>query len=249
MKKLYKEVLAKDMGARGVSPACNEKCGQNARVPGKACLPVCRQAGFARTSKVIFLLAIMSCFAGSCFAWDDEITGTTEITGYYQQYRNFSFETGRDSWNFDPTRLSGGGFSVSHNFAYWFAIWSQFSFYGTANQEGVLYDNEGYAYPKSVRIIHNLEGLRYQTRQYGPLQFYGKAGVGFVHYSLFDGALSGTKFSAGYGGGANVWLHKNIGITLDVSHNLLNLPNLTDLDGREKFDSGMTYTTGLTFRF
>ena len=199
--------------------------------------------------KAILLLAMISCFAGGCFALDDEIAGTTEITLYYQQHRNFNFKTGQDGWDFDKTRLSGGGFSIAHNLAYWFAIWTQLSFYGTATQEGSLYDNMGYEYPKSVRIIHNLEGIRYQTRQYGPLQLYGKAGVGIVHFNLFDGAWSETKFSAGYGGGANIWMHKNIGITLDVSHHLMSLPNLTDLDSREKFDSGLAYTTGLTFRF
>ena len=30
------EVIANDMGARGVPPACSEKCGLNARVPGEA---------------------------------------------------------------------------------------------------------------------------------------------------------------------------------------------------------------------
>lgn len=203
--------------------------------------------------KGILLLAVIGSFAICCFASDDEIAGTTEITGYYQQYRNFSFNTGISEWNFEPTSLSGGGFSIARNLADWFAIWTQVSFYGTVNQGTVYIYAE---YPKSVRIIHNLEGIRYQTKQYGPLQFYGKGGVGIVHYSLFDGLLSGTKFSAGYGGGAHVWLHKHIGITLDVSHNLMNLPNLGDaftnpeaFEGREKFDSGLAYTTGLTFRF
>ena len=196
----------------------------------------------------ILSLAIIGSFAACCFASDDEIAGTTEITGYYQQYRNFSFETGYGDWNFSPTRLTGGGFSVARNLADWFALWTQLSFYGTVNQEGTVYDGV-YTYPKSVRIIHNLEGVRYQTRQYGPLQFYGKAGAGVVWFSFFDGALSGTRFSAGYGGGANIWLHKNIGINLDLSHNLMNFPDLTGFDGREKFDSGLAYTTGLTFRF
>jgi hypothetical protein len=193
--------------------------------------------------KGILLLAIIGFFAGSGFAWDDEIAGTTEVTGYYQQYRNFSFKTGYSDWDFAPTELSGGGFSVARNLADWFALWTQLSFYGTATQ-GTIGD-----YPKSVRIIHNLEGIRYQTKLYGPFQFYGRVGAGFVWYSLFDGLISGTKFSMGYGGGANVWLHKNIGITLDLSHNLMALPDLTGSSDREKFDSGLTYTAGLTFRF
>ena len=30
------EVIANDMGSRGVPPACSEKCGLNARIPGEA---------------------------------------------------------------------------------------------------------------------------------------------------------------------------------------------------------------------
>ena len=32
----YPEVIANDMGSRDVPPACSEKCGLNARVPGEA---------------------------------------------------------------------------------------------------------------------------------------------------------------------------------------------------------------------
>jgi len=213
-----------------------------------------------KLSRGVLLLAIIGCFAGGCFAsdWDDEIAGTTEITGYYQQYRNFSFETGYPYWDFkppsddpriDPIVLSGGGVTVAQNLAEWFAVWTQLSFFGRATQQISNYEN-------SVRVIHNLQGIRYQTKQYGPLRFYGKVGAGIAWYgfSLYDPYygymdMSGTTFSAGYGGGMNVWFNKNIGITLDVSHSLMALPNLTDLDGREKFDSGMSYTTGLTFRF
>jgi len=195
--------------------------------------------------KGVLLLAIISCFAGGCFAadWNDEIAGTTEITGYYQQYRNFSFETGYPYWDFTPARLSGGGFSVAQNIAEWFAVWTQLSIFGTVNQPSA----DGYE--NSVRVIHNLQGIRYQTKQYGPLRFYGKVGAGIAWYGFSSLDASGTTFSAGYGGGVNVWFNKNIGITLDASHSLMALPNLTDLDGREKFDSGMSYTTGLTFRF
>ena len=199
--------------------------------------------------KGILLLAIIGCFAGVCFA--DEVAGTTEITGYYQQYRDFSFETGWSDWDFAPTRLAGGGFSVAQNLAEWFAIWTQLSIYGTVNQQSMSGSE------KSVRVINNLQGIRYQTREYGPLRLYAKFGAGIAWYgfSLYYPNvgyvnMGGTKFSAGYGGGANIWFHKNIGITLDASHVLNSLPNLTNVDdGREKFDSGMVYTTGLTFRF
>jgi hypothetical protein len=106
-----------------------------------------------------------------------------------------------------------------------------------------------FLYNRTARIINNLQGIRYQTRQYGPIRFYGKAGAGVAWFNLYGGAEGGSKFSAGYGGGTNIWFHKNIGVTLDVSHVVMNLPKLTELEGRKRFDSGMTYTAGITFRF
>ena len=196
--------------------------------------------------KIMFSLLAIGCFAGGCFAWDDELAGTTEITGYYQQYRDFSFKAGSgyEAYDFSPARLAGGGFSVAQNIAEWFALWTQLSFYGTAEQEA-------YGGYKSVRIINNLEGIRYQTPQYGPFRFYGKVGAGITWYGFnyFGDSISGTRFSFGYGGGMNVWLNRNIGITLDVTHTGMNLPNFTDADGRKSWDFGLTYTPGITFRF
>ena len=207
--------------------------------------------------KGILAITVIGCFVSGCFAadWNDELAGTTEITGYYQQYRDFSFKTGfsdseSSTYDLSPTRLSGGGFSVAQNLAEWFAIWMQLSIYGTADQPAM-----------SVRVINELQGIRYQTKQYGPFRFYGKGGAGLTRYSMAVNFLNGfefgsTKFSAAYGGGVNVWLNKNVGITLDVSHILNAMPNFEDLyyddvkfQGRDKFDSGMSYTTGLTFRF
>ena len=196
----------------------------------------------------VMIVASIGCFAASGVA-QDEITGTTEITGYYQKYQNFSFNTGVSELNFSPTELSGVGFSVAQNIADWFALWTQLTINGTNKQwaDG----GDGYLYENSVRIINNLQGIRYQTKQYGPFRLYGKFGAGFTHYSfnMLGYELSGTKFSAGYGGGADIWFSKHIGVTLDVSHTMMMLPNLTDVDGRESVDSGLAYTTGLTFRF
>ena len=201
-------------------------------------------------------LALIGGFAVGCFAWEDELAGTTEITGFYQQYRDFSMMgDGTYTTKFEPKRLAGGGFSVAQNLADWFAIWLQMSFYGKVNQDIARYDFFGEpdgVTPKSVRIINELQGIRYQTKQYGPFRLYGKGGAGVVWYGfdLMGGSISGTKFSAIYGGGADIWLSKNIGITLDVSHVLYRLPRLNyDKPDLEKFDSGIVYTTGLTFRF
>lgn len=166
--------------------------------------------------------------------------GETEITGFYQQYRDFSYRIGLPEVDFEPRSLTGGGFSIAQNMAPWFAMWTQFSFYGSAENAGLR-----------VRMINNQQGVRYQTKNYGPLRLYAKGGLGFSRFSIDTGQSSAgdTKFSAAYGGGAHIWMHDHVGVNLDVSHVLTGLPNLTDLDTREKWDSGLVYTTGLTFRF
>jgi hypothetical protein len=187
------------------------------------------------TLKSMLFLFILMFAAVNSFA-----EGDTEITGYYQQYRNFSFKTGIDQADFSADKLKGVGFNVAQNIAPWFALWTQLSIYGTLEQPD-----------KSVRIINNLQGIRYQTKMHGPFRFYAKGGLGFSYYSfnIAGTGLSGAKFSAAYGGGTDIWLHKNIGLVLDVTQVLMGLPNLTDLSGRESWDSGLTYTTGLTVRF
>lgn len=166
--------------------------------------------------------------------------GETEITGFYQQYRDFSYRIGLPEVDFEPRSLTGGGFSIAQNMAPWFAMWTQFSFYGSAENAGLR-----------VRMINNQQGVRYQTKNYGPLRLYAKGGLGFSRFSIDAGPNSAgdTKFSAAYGGGAHIWMHDHVGVNLDVSHVLTGLPNLTDLETREKWDSGLVYTTGLTFRF
>jgi hypothetical protein len=185
--------------------------------------------------KCLVLLSIFIFAAIHCFAEEN-----TEITGYYQQYRNFSFKTGNSSLDFADAKLKGGGFTIAQNIESWFAVWTQLSVFGSLDQTN-----------GSVRVLNNLQGIRYQTKNHGPFRFYVKGGMGFTYYSLSYqvGSTSGTKFSAAYGGGTHIWFHKHFGVVIDVSHVLMGLPNLTDLSGRESWDSGLTYTTGLTVKF
>lgn len=202
---------------------------------------------FQSTFKSLALAALVLCIAGPAVAQDET---STEITGYYQQYRNFSFDAG-GGVAFDDTKLTGGGFTLAQTLAPWFAVWTQVSIYGSA---------EGPTTPLgesllNVRIINNLYGVRYQTQEYGPLRFYGKAGLGFSNFGFNspNGNFGSTKFSVGYGGGAQVWMHRNFGLTLDVSHITMSLPNLFPgadiVPGREGWDSGLTYTGGVSVRF
>ncbi len=184
----------------------------------------------------VFLVAVF---------WGGPVTAraqeqSTEIQGFYQTYRDFSFETGFSDIDIPATSLSGGGFTIAQNLAPWFALWTQLSFYGSAETTN-----------HRVRIINNLQGLRWQTRRYGPLQLYAKGGAGFSHYSM-DIAGSGYgeyKLSVAYGGGAFLWANEHFGLVLDATHTTSGMPNLTDADDRDKWDSGLTLATGLAIRF
>jgi hypothetical protein len=166
---------------------------------------------------------------------------STEIQGFYQTHKDFSFKSGFPGLELTNTRLGGGGFTFAQNLAPWFAFFSQTAFYGSIEQNDF-----------KVRIINNLEGLRWQTGLRGPFQFYVKAGLGFSHFSFNlggDELEGGYKFAVSYGGGAFIWISEKFGLVLDASHLSMGVPNLTDLDGRDKWDSGLSLTTGLAVRF
>jgi len=188
------------------------------------------------TSKCVLLLSVVCCAAVLGMAQDE---GGTEITGFYQQYRDFGFKLGEgtSASDFAPQPLKGGGFGLAQNLTPWFALWTQFAFYGSVQQADGL----------KLRIINNSQGPRWQ-KNYGPLRLYVKGGVGISHYS-FEEIGSNTKLSLSYGGGAQIWMADWIGVTLDLSHFVMGVPNLTDLEGRDKWDSGLTFTPGLTIRF
>ena len=180
-----------------------------------------------------------------CASAQDEET-STEIQGFYRTYRNFGYNSGDPYYSFSPMKLNGGGFSIARNFAPWFAMWTELSFYGSPEKEDF-----------KIGIINNQQGLRFQTKQHGPFRLYAKAGLGFTRYSIdlvieSQGLSYGdTAFSAGYGGGAQIWMNENFGIVIDVSHTLMGVPDLlfADLPDREKYDSGLTYSTGFAVRF
>ena len=102
-----------------------------------------------------------------------------------------------------------------------------------------------------MRVINNLQGIRYQTPQYGPLRLYAKAGVGFTNYgvSIQGYSLGFTKLSVGYGAGAQIWMTDYLGLILEGSHLVMGVPQLYDSEGRDKWDSGLTFKTGLAVRF
>ena len=165
----------------------------------------------------------------------------TEILGFYQGYQDFSFNTGYEPIDISKTKLNGGGFEVAQNLAPWFAFWTRFSFYGSAERAGIF----------SARMFNNLYGLRYQTEDFGPFRVYGKVGLGYSNYSmnLQGNGFGETKFSFAYGGGVQIWMSEHFGTVLEATHNINGLPNVTDLDAREKWDSGLTLSAGLAVRF
>lgn len=167
---------------------------------------------------------------------------STEVWGYYEGYRNFDYKTGGTGYPaIKGAEMNGGGGGIAYNLAPWFSLWTQVSFLGTAENDEMR-----------VRIINNLQGVRYMTPKYGPFSFYGKGGLGFSNYSveLIDfGSIGDTKFSAAYGGGVQVWLTDYLGLTLEASHLIMGVPHLFDSDGRDRWDSGLDFKTGVAVRF
>lgn len=167
----------------------------------------------------------------------------TEVYGFFDGYRNFDFKTGSADMGYPAIKaadMNGGGGGIAYHYASWFALWTQVSFMGTAETTEF-----------SARLINNLQGLRYQTPQYGPFRFYGKLGLGFTNYSIgISGNSYGyTKFSLGYAGGAEVWMTDYLGLMVEAQHLIMGVPNLTDAAGRDRWDSGLSYKTGLAIRF
>lgn len=193
---------------------------------------------FLSGSSFILLIILILCGTTGASAQEQ----STEIQGFYQTYKDFSFKSGITGYDIKKTRLGGGGFTIAQNLAPWFAFFSQTTFYGSAGEDEIL----------KMRVINNLEGLRWQTGLHGPFQFYVKAGLGFTHYSV---DLAGSdfggeyKFAVSYGGGAFIWMSEKFGLVLDASHLSMGVPNMTDLDGRDKWDSGLSLTTGIAVRF
>jgi hypothetical protein len=191
------------------------------------------------------LLTVMLGGMAVCALAQDETS--TEISGFYQGYRKFEYKTGISAADVRNVIMRGGGFNIAQNLSSWFAIWTQFTFYGTvANPE--IYE----PYRLRLRVINNLQGVRYQTRQYGPFRFYGRGGIGFSNFSLNDSGAdigSETKISFGYGGGVHIWATDYFGINVDAMHLIMGLPQISTQEERDGWDSGLAITTGITFRF
>jgi hypothetical protein len=166
----------------------------------------------------------------------------TEVYGFYEGYRNFDYKTGGEGYPFIlNAELNGGGGGIAYQYVPWFALFTQVSFLGTAMGDNL-----------SARVINNLEGIRYSTPRYGPISFYGKGGVGFTNYSVVItdlGEGGQTKFSAGYAGGAQIWATDYLGLFVEMQHLIMGVPNVFDAEGRDRWDSGLTYKTGLAIRF
>ena len=63
----------------------------------------------------------------------------TEVHGFFTGYRNFDFKTGGEGYPaILKAQLNGGGGGIAHNLAPWFAMWTELSFFGTADQRAVI---------------------------------------------------------------------------------------------------------------
>jgi hypothetical protein len=77
--------------------------------------------------------------------------------------------------------------------------------------------------------------------------------LGFSHINLSfrsgDDIGGEYKFAFSYGAGAFLWIKEGFGLVFDASNLMMGMPNLTDASGRDKWDSGLTLTTGIAIRF
>jgi opacity protein-like surface antigen len=205
-------------------------------------IAIFQSLGGGMKSRIVFFSSVLPVVLLLCMTSNALAQDSIEVYGFFEAYRNFDYKVEpNSSANFKDVDLNGGGGGIAKNFAPWFALFTQVSFFGTPQNEQL-----------SVRIINNLEGLRYSTRKYGPFAFYGKGGVGFTNYGVTIagyGSGSETKLSVGYGGGVQLWMSDSIGLFVEASHLVMGVPNLTDAEGRDKWESGLTYKTGMAVRF
>ena len=99
---------------------------------------------------IFLLLGVMFGGMTMCASAQDETS--TEISGFYQGYRKFDFKTGISTADIRNTIMRGGGFYIAQNLASWFALWTQFTFYGSVENPDIYGP-----YRLKVRVINNLQ--------------------------------------------------------------------------------------------
>jgi hypothetical protein len=186
--------------------------------------------------KQFVILAVLLFSAGLCQAQD----ATGEFQGFYQRMQSFDFNSGSTSFDIRGAKLNGGGFGFLFNITDTFGFWQQTSFYRGVKQSGL-----------ALRPIIETQGVQL-SKEKGALSVYIRGGLGGVRHVLeMSGGTVGVDWGLAliYGGGTKIKVSEGLFWIIDASRITMGLPNLTNLQGRSKWDSGLLFTTGIAIRF
>jgi hypothetical protein len=185
----------------------------------------------------LFITVVVLSLAGSLCMAQDEFS-EVEFQGFYQRVQGFDFQ-GVQGFEFQNKGFNGGGFGFVYNLKPSFGIFSQTSFLAGVEQSDV-----------KLRFINQAQGVKL-TKRSEKINVFGKGGVGFIrHVFDFGGQQSvdyGTSFV--FGGGTEIKLQEGMWLMLDLSRNIMGLPQLTIDPNRDKWDSNWIITTGVSFQF
>jgi hypothetical protein len=161
---------------------------------------------------------------------------------YYQRVQGFDYRSGSSSFDIEGANLNGGGFGIGYNLTDVFSIWTQTSFY-TGAKQGDL----------DLKFINQIQGIKLTKRDLGSVNLFVKGGMGFARYVFKQEGFSGESvfFSQtfNYGGGAEIGIGEGIYFFVELSQMSMGLPNITGSPDRDKWDSNILITSGISLFF
>ncbi len=186
--------------------------------------------------RLLITVVVLSLAGSLCLAQQE--FSEVEFQGYYQRVQGFDFQ-GVQGFEFQDKGFNGGGFGFVYNLNPFFGIFSQTSFLGGVEQSGLR-----------LRFINQAQGVKL-TKRSDKINVFGKGGVTIVHHVFdFGGQESGdTTMGFLFGGGTEIKLQEGMWLMLDLSRNIMGLPQLTLDNNRDKWDSNWIITTGISFQF
>lgn len=163
-----------------------------------------------------------------------------EIQLYYQSVQGFDFDSGTPLFSISDEDFQGGGFGFVYNLNSWFGLWSQSTFFGGVEQNEI-----------SLKLINQMQGVKLTARDLGPINLFGKGGMGFTRFVFetptFETVRFGTSFN--FGGGIEYVLKEGLLLIVEGTQMSMSLPDISGLPDRDKWDSNLLVTVGIAFQF
>lgn len=186
-----------------------------------------------------FILIVALFFAFSAVSLAQQPTGQLKV--FYETIQGFDFRSGTPAFDIQDESFHGGGFGFNYTLNRWFDLWTQTTFFSGVRQGSI-----------DLKLINQMQGLRAVARSRGPINVYGKGGMGFTRH-VFNVANFGEQVRFGttfvVGGGVELkWTDATL-IFIEVNQNAMSLPDITGLDARDKWDSNTGIALGLAFQF